>query len=114
VIGSAVLAPSSFADRSDCPGEYVCLWDGNTYGGARAQFHDNGLQDLAPFGFDNITSSIYNNTNRWVRLYDGAGATSYLVICLGPGGFTSLNSGGFPPSSDAASSIWITAGNPGC
>jgi hypothetical protein len=41
----------------------------------RGDFHDNGLQNLAPFGWANRAGSVYNNTNRWAVLYLGAGGT---------------------------------------
>jgi hypothetical protein len=50
---------------------------------ADLQFHDNGGTNLASYGFDDQTSSVYNNTNRWGRLsldWYGGGAS----ICIGP------------------------------
>jgi Peptidase inhibitor family I36 len=80
----AVAAPPATADRSDCPAEYLCLWDGYSYGGTRVQFHDNGWQNLSGSGLDNAASSVYNNTNRWATLSmdpNGGG----LHFCVQPG-----------------------------
>lgn len=106
-VGSTVFAPSAFANQSDCPAQYLCLWDGNTYGGARAQFHDNGWQNLAPYGFDNIASSVYNNTNRYAVVADGANGGGPWLVCLGPGQAATFNTGGFPPINNVASSVWL-------
>lgn len=100
---SAVMAPQAFADRSDCPGQYVCLWDGETYGGERRQFHDNGWQNLTDFGFNDVASSVYNNTNRYARFAEhinGGGA----AFCLLPGGYSSI-AGWY--LNNKISSVWL-------
>ena len=84
IIVSSVGAPQASADQSDCPSGYICLWDGPTFGGARVQFHDNGWQNLTNFGFNTLTSSYWNNTNRIGTLSEdvtGAGKK----LCIDPG-----------------------------
>jgi hypothetical protein len=103
-LGTAVLAPQAMANREDCISQYVCLWDGYTYGTSMRAFHDNGFQSLVPFGANDITSSIFNNTNRWARLYehaDGRGNTR----CIRPGQSYSLSGDSFD---NQASAILIT------
>jgi len=86
----AVFAPTASANREDCPAQYVCLWDGPTFGEDRRQFHDNGLQNLSDFSFNDRTSSIFNNTNRWAAIYEhawGGGGRR----CIRPGQSYSLS-----------------------
>jgi hypothetical protein len=89
VIGLASLAamgfaPSASAVIGDCPAQYFCLWDGDSFNGDRVQFHDNGWQNLSSFGFNDRASSAYNNTNRYARIsVDAGGAGNRL--CFGPG-----------------------------
>lgn len=88
------LTSTAAADRSDCPAQYFCLWDGPTYGSDRVQFHDNGWQNLTNFGFNDRASSVYNNTNRYARFsvdINGGGSK----YCLGPGGYASLSGTGW-------------------
>jgi len=104
ILGSAVLAPQAIANREDCPSQYVCLWDGPTYGEERRQFHDNGLQNLTDFSFNDRTSSIYNNTNRWAAIYEhtwGGGSRR----CIRPGQAYSLSGDAL---NNQASSIQIS------
>jgi hypothetical protein len=113
VLGSTVLAPSSaLADRSQCPPQELCLWDGPTYGGGRVDYHLNNWTNMS--GFDNIASSVYNNTNRWAIVAAGWNGGEGWIACLGPGGYTSFNTGGFPPIDNTASSVWLGTSNPGC
>jgi hypothetical protein len=101
---SAVLAPSAVADRSDCPAQYLCLWDGPTYGGARAQFHDNGWQNLTDWGFNDITSSVFNNTNRWATIAEHINGGG-MKTCFSPGEYRTFNTGGFPSWDGIASPV---------
>jgi hypothetical protein len=103
-IAGAVLVPPASADRSDCPAQYVCLWDGPTYGSARAQFHDNGWQNLTDWGFNDLTSSVFNNTNRYATLAEHINGGG-IHTCFGPGSWGSLATGGFPNWDNIASSV---------
>lgn len=103
ILGNAALAPQALADRSDCPSQFLCVWDGPTYGGERKQFHDNGWQNLTNFGFNDRTSSVYNNTNRYAQLSEhinGGGPR----LCLFPGGYMSLSGTYWD---NKASSVWL-------
>lgn len=111
VLGSTLFAPSALAVRSDCPAQYICLWDGPTYGSARAQFHDNGWQNLTNFGFNDVTSSYWNNTNRWAKLAEHINAGG-MQICIAPGQYGTFATGGFPNWDNIASSVWL--GTTGC
>jgi Peptidase inhibitor family I36 len=75
MIGGGALAPSAMANREDCPAQWFCLWDGETYGTDMHRWHDNGSFNLADWGFNNRASSGYNNTNRYVVVYEGANLT---------------------------------------
>lgn len=110
-LGSAALAPQAMANREDCPSQYFCLWDGASYGGTRVQFHDNGWQNLTDYGFNDLASSVYNNTNRYAKIavnINGGGEK----VCIGPHGYTSFGGGGFPSYDNEASSVWL--GTEGC
>lgn len=78
------LSSQASADKNDCPSGYICLWDGSTFGMTRAQFHDNGWQNLSDFGFNDQMSSIYNNTNRWGQISVDAGGGGN-KLCMPPG-----------------------------
>lgn len=111
VLGSAVVAPQAMANREDCPAQYFCLWDGPTYGSTRVQFHDNGWQNLTDWGFNDMASSVYNNTNRYAKIAEHINAGGR-QLCIGPGGSTTLGGGGFPTWDNLASSVWL--GTSGC
>ena len=110
IAGSTAFASSAVADRSECPSQELCLWDGPTYGGGRADFHDNNWTNLS--GFDDITSSVYNNTNRWAIVASDPNGGGSWIACLAPGGFTSFNTGGFPSFDNTASSVWLGTSQP--
>jgi Peptidase inhibitor family I36 len=83
-LGAAMAAPQASANIEDCPEQYVCLWNGPTFGEERIQLHNNGWQNLTDLGFNDVTSSIYNNTNRWAKIsrdINGGGE----VLCIEPG-----------------------------
>jgi len=83
-LGSVVLAPQALANLEDCPSTYVCLWNGPTFGEERIQLHNNGWLNLTDIGFNDVTSSIFNNTNRWAKIsrdINGGGE----VLCIEPG-----------------------------
>jgi hypothetical protein len=85
LVGGAALAPQAMANWEDCPGEYLCLWNGQTYGEARIQVHDNGWQNLSNFGFNDTMSSLRNNTNRYAQIAVDANGNGE-KLCIGPGG----------------------------
>jgi hypothetical protein len=59
-----VLAPTASANRSDCPLNTVCLWEGPTFGGDRAFFSENDegckpLNNIDPkSGYNRADSAI--------------------------------------------------------
>jgi hypothetical protein len=85
-LGSAALAPQAMANREDCPGQFLCLWNGPTFGEARIQVHDNGWQNLSNFGFNDTMSSLFNNTNRYAQIAVDANGNGE-KLCIGPGGW---------------------------
>jgi hypothetical protein len=109
-LASAALAPQAMANREDCPGQYVCLWNGPTFGEERVQFHDNGLQSLVPWGFNDRASSAYNNTNRWARIWDNSNGTG-TSACIPPGVSEQWSGTGF---NNIASAIQIEVTTLGC
>jgi hypothetical protein len=79
-LGSAALAPQAIAA---CERGWVCLYNGPSWETPPARFHDNGLQSLVPFGFNDIVSSVSNATNRSARLHQNADGTGTFA-CIEP------------------------------
>ena len=69
---SVVGAAPAQAARSDCPANAFCLWEHDNFNGA--WFAPSGGGDSFPHfgtkGFDNISTSGYNNTNNRWCLYE--------------------------------------------
>lgn len=103
VAAAGISAAPASANKSDCPEGYLCLWAGSTYGGERAQFHDNGWQNLVEFGFNNIAESYFNNTNRIASIASEANGGGK-KFCIDPGGAATL--GG--EWARNASSVWLS------
>jgi len=48
------------ASVSDCPGQWVCLWDNRAFAGRRLQWRDPGYFDLNRWDFRNRANSVAN------------------------------------------------------
>jgi hypothetical protein len=81
VTGSTPL--SAQADSSDCPNRYVCMWEDPNYSGSMyvRQASTPGSYNIGSWNGDNEISSVYNNSDNCVRLYDNDNytGTSYYI-----------------------------------
>lgn len=83
-VSASVLAPTSaLADSSDCPSNYVCMWEDSTFHGSMyvRQADDIASYDIDGWDGDNEISSVFNNTIYCVRLFENDDWTgdSYVV-----------------------------------
>jgi|ERR1044071_8620182 hypothetical protein len=107
--GLLMVAPGAEAARTDCPGQYFCVWDTGNYTGRMLQFHDNGWQNLTGWDFNDKASAYFNNTNRYARLsYDinGQGGGE----CFRPGNYSSMTGWNL---NNNASAVWLGT-SPAC
>jgi len=109
---------ASAATDGTCPNTYVCLWEDADFTGGRAAFYlcdvtGDGVCDwnnLAPWGFNDLMSSWWNNKNvdaKWAYDSDGGG----IKRCMQPN--TQLNWVG-STDNDQASSLKIFKNSSTC
>lgn len=67
VAGVSVLPSTAMANKSDCPGGYVCVWTGPTYGGTRSQWagSETGTKTMASID----PRSAYNHTGNHTAVF---------------------------------------------
>jgi hypothetical protein len=82
-----MIATPAQADSSDCPSNYVCMWEDPNYSGSMyvRQPSSLGSYNIDGWDGDNEISSVYNNSRNCVRMYDNDNytGTSYFVSWLG-------------------------------
>lgn len=112
------------ADARTCdPGEW-CVWSGQ-FGGAFDQVAAANLrtdEDLENNTYDtdgsrnqhNTISSVWNRTNKVVKLFDPKGTPGLAMGCVGPGKKINLVNFGQPPWGDRTSSYEVQGDLNGC
>jgi hypothetical protein len=78
-------------ELDECPDDKLCLRKDTNFQGEKQHFavddneddYDTQTWDGTSDGVDNDTSSVVNNTDRWVMLFQDEGYQGQ-IICMGP------------------------------
>jgi hypothetical protein len=82
---SGVAAPAADASLSECSFGQVCLWDNPEFsGGVRKYGGPIGWTNLSESGFNDMTTSVWNDTSVDAKLSQNAGGTGRNV-CINSG-----------------------------
>lgn len=85
-------AHSDAAASNRCPGDTLCLFGNNSFGGCLSWYRSSlynyrgvDWQTCRGDSMNDDVDSVWNNTSKWVRFYDDGGGSYDYTLCVPPG-----------------------------